>query len=100
MVKKVATVALTAAMALSTLTSASAEFYSNLFQIVETDREQDVVTVVDSNGFEYQFTEVEDLEVGDFLTAVMDDNGTEEVFDDIIVSVRYERPDLFDALNK
>ena len=100
MVKKIAAAALTATMAVSTITSATAEFYSKLFQIAEIDRENDVVTAVDCNGMEFQFTEVEDWEIGDFLTAVMDDNDTEEITDDMIVSVRYECIDQFDELNK
>lgn len=88
--KKIA--ALIAALALTTST-ASAEFYSTLFRVVQI--ESNTATLVDCNGSSWLYDEPEDMEVDDFYTAVMDDNGTDEIFDDIIVSLRYERPDLF-----
>lgn len=84
--------ALIAALALITGT-ASAEFYSTLFRVDWI--ESNTATLIDCNGFTWLYDEPEDMEVDDFYTAVMDDNGTDEIFDDIIVSLRYERPDLF-----
>ena len=93
--KKIAALVAAGTMAL-TANAAKADFYSTLFQIVDIDREEHVVTVVDCNGTEFQFEEDDDWYVSDFLTAVMDDNGTEDTIeDDVIVSTRYERPDLF-----
>ena len=37
----------------------------------------------------YEVDGVEDWEVGDGASAIMCDNGTQEIFDDSIVSVRY-----------
>ena len=57
--------------------------------VTKTDRAADVVTIEDATGNEWQFYGVEDWEVGDGASAVMCDNGTQEIFDDSIVSVRY-----------
>lgn len=72
----------------------NAEFYSTLFRI--TDIDLGLVTVMDCNGNLFLFEDEDDWMVGDFLTAVMNDCGTESILDDEIVSVRYERVDLFE----
>lgn len=84
--------ALIAALALITGT-ASAEFYSTLFRVDWI--ESNTATLIDCNGFTWEYSDPDDMEVDDFYTAVMDDNGTDEIFDDIIVDLHYERPDLF-----
>lgn len=51
-----------------------------------------------STGNQYHFiTQDGDFQIGDFFTAVVDDNKTAAVRDDIILSLRYERPDLFNT---
>ena len=57
--------------------------------VTKTDRVADTVTIEDAAGNEWQFYGVEDWEVGDGASAIMCDNGTQEIFDDSIVSVRY-----------
>lgn len=74
------------------------ETYSSLFEVTEIDRIEHVVTITDCNGFDFQFYGDDDWEIGDMLTAIMDNNGTHKITDDEIISVRYERPDLFDTL--
>lgn len=75
-----------------TASTASADFYSTLFRVEQI--EQNTATLIDCNGFLWLYDEPEDMEIDDYYTAVMDDNGTDEIFDDRIVSLRYERPDL------
>ena len=58
-------------------------------EIVELDRENDVVTCEDFNGYLWQFEGCEDWQEGDICSMIMNDNGTAEIFDDKIVSVRY-----------
>lgn len=53
--------------------------------------ENDVVSFVDANGFSWSFSGVDDWEIGDGVACVMDDNGTETIFDDEILSVNYFR---------
>lgn len=49
------------------------------------------VTATDFNGNDWCFDTgtMEDWFVGDYCSMVMDDNGTTEIYDDIIVTVRY-----------
>lgn len=55
------------------------------------------VTLVDSMGFEYYYESKDgDMCVNDYYTAIMDNEGTKYIYDDAIVSIRYERVDLFE----
>jgi hypothetical protein len=65
--------------------------YAKLGTVTQIDRESDLVTFTDYAGHSFSFYGVEDWDIGDLVAAVMDDNGTEIVTDDIIVDVRYER---------
>lgn len=65
------------------------ENYAMTAIVIKTDRNSDIVTIKDANGNEWQFTGVEDWEVNDCASLIMCDNGTPQIFDDIIVSVRY-----------
>lgn len=71
-------------------TNASA-LYAKSGIVTRVDRKTDTVTFADRSGNEWQFTGAEDWIVGDHLAAVMDDCGTETIFDDRVVSVRCER---------
>ena len=57
--------------------------------VTEINPEIDVVSITDNNGFVWQFYGVEDWEEGDICSVIMSDNGTETIFDDIIVTTRY-----------
>lgn len=57
--------------------------------VTEINPEIDVVSVTDNNGFVWQFYGVEDWEEGDICSVIMNDNGTETILDDIIVTTRY-----------
>lgn len=57
--------------------------------VAEINPEIDVVSITDNNGFVWQFYGVEDWEKGDICSVIMNDNGTETIFDDIIVTTRY-----------
>ena len=57
--------------------------------VTEINPEIDVVSITDNNGFVWQFYGVEDWEEGDICSVIMNDNGTENIFDDIIVTTRY-----------
>lgn len=64
--------------------------YSNVGKVIELDRENDIVTVIDGVGYTWQFTECDDWMIGDYVSFVMYDNGTESVTDDIIIDLHYE----------
>ena len=71
------------------------ELYSTLFMIKEINAEERIATVINCNGTAYKYDKIDGWKVGDYMTAVMDDNGTEDIFDDFIVSVRDVNPKLF-----
>lgn len=57
--------------------------------VTETNPEIDVVTITNNSGFVWQFYGVEDWEEGDICSVIMNDNGTETILDDIIITTRY-----------
>ena len=75
---------------------ASTDHYAKSAQVVEIDRAADVVTVVDCMGDLWEFTGAEDWEIGDWCAMIMNDRGTPSVYDDEIISVRYECWDHLD----
>ena len=62
---------------------ATAEIYPETARVVEVDYIADTVTVETFNGFLFVFEGCEDYAL------IMDDHGTEKVFDDEIVMVQY-----------
>ena len=73
-------IALLAALGLSPMTA----------RITDLNRTQDIVTIEMANGLTYQFYGCEDYCVGDYVSAILYDNGTKgNATDDIIVSVHY-----------
>lgn len=63
--------------------------YPQTFVVDSVDYTADSVTLRTSAGFLFQFSGVEDWAPGDMAAAIMDDNGTPEIFDDIILRTRY-----------
>ena len=57
--------------------------------VTEINPEIDVVSIADNNGFVWQFYGVEDWEEGDICSVIMSDNGTEDIFDDEIITIEY-----------
>ena len=49
----------------------------------------DMVTIQDFNGNMWQIQGVEDWDVGDIVSCVMDSHGTEKISDDTIISSKY-----------
>ena len=58
--------------------------------VTETDETTDTVTFTEPNGNRWSFEGVEDWQEGDKIAVIMRDNGTPEIIDDEIVSVRYK----------
>jgi len=69
--------------------TASAELYPEVARIVEINLAEDIVTVETFNGFLYAFEGCEDYAEGDCVGMIMNDKGTDKVFDDEIVMVQY-----------
>lgn len=57
--------------------------------VSKIDTENDAVVCYDAAGNSWVFHGIEDWEVGDVCSMLMNDKGTAEIYDDEIVSVRY-----------
>ena len=69
--------------------SKNQDYYPMTTVVREIDIKNDVVTVENNNGHLYAFTGVEDWQVGDICSLMLDNNGTESIFDDIILKAIY-----------
>lgn len=58
-------------------------------KVVDLDRSTDTVTIETSTGILYQFYGCEDWCEGDFITAIMWKNGTNNITDDALVTWQY-----------
>ena len=70
------------------------EIRFELVMIVHLDFENDTVTVINGNGYVFKFKDVDDWFVGDYAIVVYNKMGTPIVFDDRIISIYFQRPDL------
>lgn len=86
--KKIAKLLLAAAI-LTVVGSAKADTYPAVFVVHEIDRSADTLTLIDYNGWMWDVYGVEDFEVGDVVGAIMDDMGTDLIYDDEVQSIRY-----------
>lgn len=86
--KKLTAIALTLIMIAIALT-ASAEIYPLTAKVTEVNYDDDTVTVETFTGFLFSFEGCEDWAEGDCASLIMDDNGTEKIFDDEIVMAQY-----------
>lgn len=69
--------------------STSDNLYALTTKVVALDYENDTVQCEDFNGNIWEFYGCEDWAVGDVASMVMNDKGTEIIYDDEIESVRY-----------
>lgn len=65
---------------------------SHLYPLATTVTEinNDTVTVEDTNRNLWSFNGAEDWEIGDGCALIMDDNSTKDIYDDVIISTRYQ----------
>lgn len=76
--------------------------YSKLMRVVDcqyndNDNDNDTVCVIlqDCLGFTYHYdTQNGDIWEGEYYTAILDNNNTEYIMDDIVLKIKYERVDL------
>ena len=66
------------------------EYYAKSGVVTFVDRTEDRVCFTDNQGEIWEFESSDDWEVDDLVACVMNDNGTDEIFDDIVISVKYE----------
>ena len=75
------------ALAAAAMITASSTLYPATMTI--TNITGDIVTMETSTGHTYEMDGAEDYMVGDLVSLIMNDNGTESITDDAIVSARY-----------
>ena len=63
--------------------------YPTAATVTEIDRTADIVTVEDAAGQLWSFATADDWQIGDLAALLMWDSGTESIYDDVILSVRY-----------
>lgn len=64
-------------------------YYALTATVTALETETDTVVVEDANGNEWAFYGIEDWKPRDICSMLMNTNGTETVYDDIIVSTKY-----------
>lgn len=66
------------------------DIYVRTMEVVELNRESDIVICVDAVGFEWEFYGCEDYATGDLVACLMDTMGTEDtILDDVILDSYY-----------
>ena len=65
------------------------DYYPRAFVVSQMDYARDMVIVPDAVGFEWEFEEIEDWEVGDMVVAIMSTNGTDILTDDYFVKIQF-----------
>lgn len=71
------------------LSQRQSHYYANTAVVTEIDYANNLVTVEDSTGNTWQFTETEDWEFSDTCSMLMDSKGTPNISDDEIIKVTY-----------
>lgn len=69
--------------------SAKGTMYAMTAKVVEVNEAADLVTVMDSAGNLWAFCGCEDWQVNDCASLVMYDAGTQSIYDDEVISARY-----------
>ena len=72
-----------------TIVENEAKTYGRISHVVELDNKDDVVVVEDEFGHLWEFYGIEDWQVNDCVVLVMNDQGTQAMEDDTIVSTTY-----------
>lgn len=65
-------------------------YYAKSARVIEIDRVADVVTFEDCTGNLWDWEGVEDWEVDDFAALLMNSKGTASIYDDEIISAKFE----------
>lgn len=74
---------------MSIATMAYADIYPTTMIVVELDNQHDIVICEDFNGNQWAFEGIEDWMIGDIVSMIMEDMGTAQIYDDIIVMTQY-----------
>ena len=66
------------------------QLYAATMRVYEANEETDILTLEDSQGFLWEIAGIDDWTAGDFANVILDDAGTAEIFDDVVLAVKYE----------
>ena len=83
--RKIIIVALLAVL----MAEAHAAVYPSMGRVIDVNRWDDTVTVEDPSGNLWYWDGAEDWEYGDLCAMLMDDEGTEIIWDDTILEMIY-----------
>ena len=72
-----------------TVDHSKAGIYALTVKVVSIDTQGDTVTTMDSAGNLWAFSGAEDWQVNDCASLVMYDAGTQSIYDDEVISARY-----------
>lgn len=70
------------------------EIRFEIVMVIHLDFENDLVSVINGNGQIFKFGDIDDWFVGDYAIVVYSKMGTPIVFDDRIIGIYFQRPDL------
>lgn len=65
------------------------DYYPMITIVREIDNKNDIVTVENNDGELFQFIGIEDWQINDICSLMLDNNGTENIYDDIIIKTIY-----------
>lgn len=69
---------------------AHAEIYPTTFIVTNINVDNNLLTLTDFTGNEWLYESIEDWFIGDITSAIMDNNNSEHIEDDIIIQLKYE----------
>lgn len=81
-------------VALMFIVCAHAEYYINITMVIRIDEENEIVVVTDETGNEWEFYGCEGWNLCDICILIMDDMGTDEIYDDTIINLTFLPPTL------
>ena len=65
------------------------DYYPMTTIVREIDNKNNTVTVENNDGELFQFIGIEDWQINDVCSLMLDNNGTENIYDDIIIKTIY-----------
>lgn len=69
----------------------TSRLYPKSFEVCDIDKAADTITLIDCNGYTWEVYGVDDWQTGDKANAIMDNQDTQSIFDDKIVTLQYTR---------
>ena len=89
MKKDLIILALALTLTLTLILCQQEEIYPRTMVVYEINHKLDVVMLKDSTGLIWAFNGVEDWKIGDICSCILNTNGTEIIYDDTIVTTKY-----------